>query len=206
MSSKDPTTLSDLTPDPRNARVHDKRSVEMIESGMGRVGAARSIVIDEDGVILAGNATVEAATRAGIERVIVVDVDGDALVAVRRTGLTDSQKVDLALLDNRTSELSGWSAEELAAIAGDGEVDLSLFWDQHELDAFHLGVPSLDDVEAKYGEPGERDGWPVIRVQVPPETLDEYESLMRLAPGPDEAAKLLTILRAVNTAALVQDE
>jgi len=51
------TTLASLRPDPNNARRHTPRNVGMIETALREVGAARSIVIDEDGVILAGNAT-----------------------------------------------------------------------------------------------------------------------------------------------------
>lgn len=104
-------TLADLTPDPRNARRHNPRNVGMLEKALGEVGAARSIVIDEHGVVLAGNATIEAAARAGIERVQVVDADGETIIAVRRTGLTAKQKTRLALYDNRTAELADWDAD-----------------------------------------------------------------------------------------------
>ena len=107
-------TLADLTPDPRNARRHNPRNVGMLEKALGEVGAARSIVIDEHGVVLAGNATIEAAGRAGIERVQVVDADGETIIAVRRTGLTAKQKTRLALYDNRTAELADWDADVIA--------------------------------------------------------------------------------------------
>ena len=107
-------TLADLTPDPRNARRHNPRNVGMLEKALGEVGAARSIVIDEHGVVLAGNATIEAAGRAGIERVQVVDADGETIIAVRRTGLTKAQKTRLALYDNRTAELADWDADVIA--------------------------------------------------------------------------------------------
>lgn len=55
------THIGQLTQDPKNARSHTARGVGMIEEALNEVGAARSIVIDEAGVILAGNATVEAA-------------------------------------------------------------------------------------------------------------------------------------------------
>ena len=70
--SKQIQHLADLKPDPRNARAHTPRNIGMIEAALGEIGAARSIVIDEDGVVLAGNATIEAAVQAGIERVQVV--------------------------------------------------------------------------------------------------------------------------------------
>jgi len=117
------TTLADLKPDAANRRRHTPRNVGMIVNALHEVGAARSIVIDESGRVLAGNATVEAAAEAGIERVEVVDADGETIVAVRRVGLTDEQKRRLALYDNRSAELAEW---DTAQIAADLEAGLSL--------------------------------------------------------------------------------
>jgi hypothetical protein len=125
--------LAYLNPDPRNARSHSERNLELIASSLQEVGAARSIVVDEDGVILAGNATVTAAQHAGIDRVRVIDTDGTELVAVRRSGLTPEQKRRLALLDNRAAELASWDTEVLASLAED--TDLSGLWEPDELDA-----------------------------------------------------------------------
>ena len=108
-------TIADLKPDPANARKHNARNLGMIVDALHKVGAARSIVIDEHGTILAGNGVVEAAADAGIERVQVVDADGETLIAVRRTGLTDEQKKRLAYYDNRTAEVADWDAEQIAA-------------------------------------------------------------------------------------------
>jgi hypothetical protein len=91
-----------------------------VMKSLEEVGAARSIVIDEDGVILAGNATVEAAGQLGIENVQIVETDGNTLVAVRRTGLTNRQKERLAILDNRAGELAEWDATVLAELLEDG--------------------------------------------------------------------------------------
>src|SRR5688500_13067294 len=102
--------LDSLTPDPQNARTHSKENLSLITDALKDVGAARSIVIDEDGMILAGNATVEAAKAAGLAHVQVVDTDGDTVIAVRRRGLTEAQKRRLALFDNRASDLASWDA------------------------------------------------------------------------------------------------
>lgn len=125
------TSIADLTPDPQNARKHTPRNVGMLEQALHEVGAARSIVVDEHGVVLAGNATIEAAAQAGITRVQVVDADGETLVAVRRTGLTAEQKVKLALYDNRVAELAEWDACVLASL----DVDLSGLFFEDELSA-----------------------------------------------------------------------
>lgn len=128
----DITHIGDLTPDPENARQHTPRNVGMIEDAMNEVGAARSIVIDEDGVVLAGNATIEAAAQAGIERVKTVHADGNTIIAVVRDNLTPEQKKRLALFDNRTAELAEWNEEELAALL-DTDFDFDRLWYEDEL-------------------------------------------------------------------------
>jgi ParB-like chromosome segregation protein Spo0J len=127
----DITHIKDLKPDQRNARKHNARNIGMIEDALNEVGAARSIVIDEDGRILAGNGTVEAAAQAGIERVKVVEADGEEIVAVRRRGLTEKQKRRLALFDNRTAELAEWEIDVVREIvAEDAEALKGMFGEQ----------------------------------------------------------------------------
>jgi len=137
--------LGDLIPDPRNARRHTPRNLSTIVDSLHQVGAARSIVIDENGVILAGNATVEAAGQAGIERVQVVETDGNTLVAVRRTGLTQEQKTKLALADNRSAELAEWDIDVLAEIVESLPDITAALWLPEEL-AGLTAHPDLQDV------------------------------------------------------------
>ena len=64
----------------------------------------------------------------------------------------------------------------------------------------HSLPPSLDDLADQYGDPQERDFWPFIRVQVSPDTMERWTSLMQDAPGEDEAAKVAYILERVDVA------
>lgn len=139
------THIKELRPDKRNARRHNPRNIGMIEKALGEVGAARSIVIDEDGNVLAGNGTIEAAAAAGIEKVQVVDADGETIIAVRRSGLTPEQKQRLALYDNRTAELAEWDTTVLSDILDEQEAALDGLFADDELDAL------LADVEAGNG-------------------------------------------------------
>lgn len=147
----DITHIGELIPDARNARKHTPRNIGLIVDALHEVGAARSIVIDDEGNILAGNGTVEAAAEAGIERVQVVDADGETLVAVRRTGLTKAQKKRLALFDNRTAETAEWEPEVLAELAQDG-IKLDDLWGQWELNAVLGNVETPDDPREHWGE------------------------------------------------------
>ena len=126
------TSIKDLKSDHKNARKRTDRSAELIKESLQRYGAARSIVIDEDNRILAGNGTIEGAKEAGINRIRVIETDGDEVIAVRRTGLTEEQKVGLALADNRTADLSEWDHEMLNRLGE--QHDISLFFSQDDLD------------------------------------------------------------------------
>jgi hypothetical protein len=130
-----------LVPDPKNRRKHTPRNVGMIVEALHKVGTGRSIVIDENNEVLAGNATIEAAGEAGITDLKVVEAKGSELVAVRRTGLSEAQKRDLALYDNRTAELAEWNVDQLVKDAEEG-LDLETFFYEDELSA--LLEPSSD--------------------------------------------------------------
>src|SRR6516164_3118486 len=84
--------LAYLHSDPKNRRAHTPRNLTMIVDALKQVGAARSIVIDEDDVILAGNGVIAAAPDAGITKLRVIEADGQEIIAVRRRGLTPEQK------------------------------------------------------------------------------------------------------------------
>jgi len=127
-----------------------------------QVGAARSIVIDEDNVILAGNGTVDAAGEAGIERVRIIEADGHELIAVRRRGLSVEQKRRLALADNRSAELAEWDYAELQRqmkeIEAAGGNVLTIGWTQDELDPILNSVFQPGGGTSPLDEGTEQDG------------------------------------------------
>ena len=125
------TSIKDLKSDHKNARRRTDRSASLIAESLKRYGAARSIVIDEEGRILAGNGTVEGAKKAGINNVRIIEAEGDELIAVRRTGLSEDEKVGLALADNRSSDLSEWDNEMLRQLSE--EHDLTPWFEDDEL-------------------------------------------------------------------------
>jgi hypothetical protein len=141
--------VKDLHPDPANRRSHGTRNLGMVVDALRKVGAARSIVIDEDNVVLAGNGVTEAATAAGITKLQIVDVAGDTLVAVRRRGLSPDQKRELAIYDNRSAELAEWNLEQLATDLRNGE-DLSAYFLDGELAALRLLGEAVSDPQAEW--------------------------------------------------------
>jgi DNA modification methylase len=133
------TSINNLKADHKNARKRTDRSADLIKESLERYGAARSIVIDEENRILAGNGTVEGAKAAGIKNLRIIDTEGDEIIAIRRTGLSEDEKVGLALADNRTSDLSEWDQEMLHRLSEDH--DLSPWFDEGDLAEL---IPSED--------------------------------------------------------------
>lgn len=164
------THISQLTPDPINARLHTESNMAVLEKSLEEVGAARSIVIDEDGRILAGNATIEAAGNLGIEAVQVIQADGNTIIAVQRTGLTEEQKTRLALYDNRAAELASWDPLNLRRLADEYEIADIFGGDTLAamlamLEAAGAGVlPTEGEVEAARVTLAERFGVPPFTV------------------------------------------
>ena len=138
------TSINSLHSDHKNARKRTDRSASLIKESVERYGAARSIVIDEDNRILAGNGTIEGAKAAGIKNVRIIETDGTEVIAVKRTGLTEDEKIGLALADNRTSDLSEWDQEMLRKLSE--EHDLAPWFDQDDLDEL-LAVTELEPEE-----------------------------------------------------------
>ena len=78
--------------DKRNYRKHNDRNKELINKSLKECGAGRSIVIDNEDNIIAGNGIYEQAQKLGL-KTKVIETDGSELVVVKRTDLqTDDDK------------------------------------------------------------------------------------------------------------------
>jgi len=158
------TSINDLQNDHKNARKRTDRSSKLIKESLQKFGAARSIVIDENNRILAGNGTIAGAKAAGIKNLKVIETDGNEIIAVKRTGLTEDEKVGLALADNRTSDLSEWDLNMLEELSQ--EHDLNPWFDNDDLKELlgetevlpAEGLTDPDDVPEVPDEPITKEG------------------------------------------------
>jgi hypothetical protein len=125
--------------DKRNYRKHNDRNKELIKKSLEECGAGRSIVIDNDDEIIAGNGIYEQAQALNIP-VKVIETDGSELVVVKRTDLKtdDEKRKKLAVMDNSTSDSSEFDLELLSV---DFEVP--------ELKDMGIEVPEIKEKELK---------------------------------------------------------
>jgi hypothetical protein len=166
--------VDQLQPDPHNRRRHDDRNVTMVADAMRHVGAARSIVVDEDDMVLAGNGVIQAAKEAGITKVRIIDADGTEVIAVRRRGLTPDQKRALAIYDNRTAELSAWNFDQLQADKAAG-LDLQPFWtDGEQAIMFGTAVEPTWSGMPEFEQDDQKPWWTVLVHFTGPADLDAF--------------------------------
>lgn len=100
------TNIESLVPDNKNFNKGTEYGDRLMDESLRKFGLARSIVIDKNNRIIAGNKTAEKAADIGFTDVLVVEVDGNQLVAVKRKDIDlDSAKGrELALADNATGK------------------------------------------------------------------------------------------------------
>lgn len=95
--------VASLKTDPNNLRVRSARNLEAITVSLAKYGQQKPIVVDRDGIVRAGNGTLEAARALGWQHIDVV-----------YTQLSGSDAAAFALADNRSAQLAEWDVEALA--------------------------------------------------------------------------------------------
>lgn len=120
------TKLEKLIPDNINANKGTEYGQHLIEKSLRELGAGRSILIDKNNRIIAGNKTVENAAAIGLDKVIVVETTGDQIVAVKRTDIDiDTEKGrSMAIADNATAKANlEWDKDAIAKISEQWSID-----------------------------------------------------------------------------------
>ena len=133
--------IKDLTLDPRNARTHSQKNLDAITNSLVKFGQRKPIVVSGDGVVLAGNGTLEAAKGLKWD---YIDV------AVAPQDWDENTARAYALADNRTAELADWDQTVLT------EQLLELHDAEFDIEALGFEMPQV--IEA---EPIDEDELPV---------------------------------------------
>lgn len=120
------TTIDKLVPDDKNFNRGTEYGKQLLGKSFGQFGAGRSILIDKNNRIIAGNKATEEYGEQGGEKVIVVETDGKTLVAVKRTDIDlDSKRGrELALADNATQKADlDWAGDVVKAVSEEWGID-----------------------------------------------------------------------------------
>ena len=138
--------LDEIKPYMHNPRKNDD-AVDAVAESIRQCGYVAPIIVDEDGVILAGHTRYKALRKLG-------HTEAEVIV---KEGLTEEQKKKYRLLDNKTNELASWDFELLAQeLEGLDFGDLDLDWG---IDMEEAPEVAEDNYEvAPPGEPKSKPG------------------------------------------------
>jgi hypothetical protein len=125
--------VESLTPDPENARVHDRRQIARIADSIAAFGFNVPILIGGNGAVLAGHGRVLAARRLGLSEVPTIALDH----------LSEAERRAFMIADNRLAELASWDDRrlgvELKALKS-LDLDFSIEATGFELDEIELKI------------------------------------------------------------------
>lgn len=152
--------IADLKFDDKNFNRHTSYGMSLIEKSLRENGAGRSILIDKDGNIIAGNGIVESAGQIGLDKVKVVETTGDEIIAVKRTDISLNSKKGrkMALADNSTAKADlEWDEENLKSEFDEEELKdwgVDLDW-QEETEVTEDEAPEVNENEPAKSKLGE---------------------------------------------------
>lgn len=126
--------LSEIKPYENNPRINDDAVDDVVES-IRQCGYIAPIVIDEEGVILAGHTRYKALKKLGYEECDVIIV----------TDLTEEQKKKYRLYDNKMNEFAEWDQQKLSEELSD--VDFC---------GYDFGQPEPKEAEAEADGAGKK--------------------------------------------------
>jgi ParB-like chromosome segregation protein Spo0J len=112
------TPITAIRPYERNPRIIPQAAVDAVARSIQAFGFRSPIIVDKNGVILAGHTRYKAAQQLGLAEVPVV----------WQTDITDIQARGYRIADNKVAELSAWDRDaldlEVRELADLGDTDL----------------------------------------------------------------------------------
>ncbi len=176
-------SLDNILFNPRNWRIHPLNQQDALKGVLEEVGWVQQVIINKrTGNLIDGHLRCQLAAREGnkIIPVLYVDIDEaeEELVLATLDPIAGMAATDKAKLDRLFQDINS-----------DNENVQKLISEIAEKEGVLGELPTLEELEEKYGEPDETQFWPVIRLQVSPETMAKYQSLMSSLPGNNEAEK-----------------
>ena len=174
-------SLDKLIPCPANARLHSARQVAQIAKSIEATAFANPILIDEDGVIIAGHGRLLATKKLKLAEAPVVILPG----------LTEVQKRLLRVADNKIALNASWDIDLLKVelqeiIVSDLDVEITGF-EIGEIDVVLAGQPdpAADlvpaTVESAVTKPG--DIWLLGKHRLGCGDVREVDALVKLMDG-----------------------
>lgn len=180
--------VEQLLANPFNWRIHPMAQQEALAGMIDEIGFISSVKVNKNtGHVVDGHLRVALALRSGVKEIPVEYLD-----------LTEEEELKaLATLDP-IGTLATSDSTILEGILNDLKTDdervktlLSEIW---EKEGIFTELPDLEDLKSTYGEPGEDDFYPVIKIKVTPEIKTRFDRIMGVTPGGNETEKFTNLV------------
>lgn len=177
--------LSELTPNPRNVRMHSAKQIEEYKRSVRDYGQNRPIVVDENKVILIGNGLYETMKALGMT---------EAACYIKE-GLSEHQKLKMMMADNKIYSLGVDNLETIESIIAElgaaSDFDIPGY-DADLLETLTFNPIDADDFMTGYGvlDDSTRTSMQKAAVRYEQEEAEFVSSAEELTPnGPNEPRK-----------------
>lgn len=176
----DKGTIDDLRFDEHNFNRHTKEGMELLEKSISENKFGRSILVDKDGNIIAGNATAETAKKLGKTKIRVVETDGEELVVVKRTDLDiDSKEArELAFADNSVAHRNlDWDTGKLQEAAA----SFGLVPDDWGVHGWDYAPPTEEELAGLFAKSNaDHEKGEAITVKIPAAYLEQIDIIREI--------------------------
>ena len=147
------TEIGNLVQDNLNFNRGTEYGERLMDNSLRKFGLGRSVLVDKNNRIIAGNKTVEKAVELGFEKAIVVETSGEQLVVVKRKDIDLDSEMgrEMALADNATSAANlEWDAETIQQAQAEFGLDI---------DSWGVNISETDDAEQEQEKAAEEDDY-----------------------------------------------
>ena len=152
-----------------NARKHGKKQIDLLKKSMTEYGWTSPVLMDGDGVCVAGHGRLEAALQLGMTRAPVI----------RLAHLTPAQARAYRIADNRLAEIATWDrhlvADELAEIAAlIDDIELTGFDEESASELLESVASDGGELDLGGGGQDDIDGMTTVTFKVPTDRAAEF--------------------------------
>lgn len=147
------TEIGSLVQDNLNFNRGTEFGERLMDNSLRKFGLGRSVLVDKNNRIIAGNKTVEKAVELGFEKAIVVETSGEQLVVVKRKDIDLDSEMgrEMALADNATSAANlEWDEETIQQAQAEFGLDI---------DSWGVNISETDDAEQEQEKAAEEDDY-----------------------------------------------
>lgn len=171
-----------LMANPKNWRIHPITQQDAVEAALDQVGWVQSVIVNKQtGCLVDGHLRVALAISREESTIPVTYVD-----------LSEQEEaLVLATLDPLAG-LAATDTEKLAQLLAEATAEGSGL--QNLMDDLAKSAKPLDDLVEEGQVANESDFWPIIRLQVSPDTYRAFIRLWDQLPGEDDDQKLADLL------------